>query len=497
LGKAAALYEDAPPDPRATIQALRALGYSTSSALADLIDNSVAALACKIDVRMHWAGSDDSWIAVVDDGEGMSEDSLRNAMRIGSWDPLEARAVNDLGRFGMGLKTASFSQSTELTVLTRRTAGGPEHVRTWDLEHVRQVGRWQLRRSAPPEAATVLRELDHRNRPGTIVLWRALDGVIEPGTSTSDDGARRAFTQLIASVEAHLAMTFSRLIGGRRGLVLQLNGRRIEPWDPFLADHPATQALPVERLSYRGERINVSAYVLPHRTKLSEQEYSRAAGPTGWNAQQGFYVYRAGRLITAGDWLNLPRLRRDDAGNLARIALEVPPALDHAWKLDITKSRVEPPAAIRDDLARIARATRTRAISAFRQRGGVVGGSKSRAQVTLWQQRRRAGQAVFKLNRRHPLIADLLASSERRADLSALLLMIEETIPVPLLPGTIADRSPFDGSPPSEVLEAAEHLYDRLLESGMNRRDASATVMTCEPFCLWPDLIPHLAERSR
>ncbi len=487
-------YEELPPDPVATIESLRALGYSPDSALADLIDNSIAAGAENVRVELHWGGATDSWCAVSDDGKGMSEEALRSAMRIGSGDPLEERAKGDLGRFGFGLKTASFSQCRELTVLSKTSRSAVAHTRCWDLDHVRKVGRWALRRSATPEAEMILQRLVP-DPQGTVVLWRRLDGLVEPGTNANDAEAHGRFLERVTQLDRHLAMTFERFLRRRANpLRLLVNGRAVKPWDPFLRTHQATQSLPPERLTLKGHTVLVAPYVLPHRSKLSDRAYEVASGPSGWNAQQGFYVYRADRMITAGDWLALG-FTRDDNHNLARIAIDVPVEMDLAWSLDVTKATVRAPAALRDDLKRIANGTRTRARRVLTHRGATVGGGRSRSVVPVWQQRRRHGDLVFKINRQHPLIVEVDgAVGEQRRLLRQLLDVIEETVPVPLLPSTKQSepKVAFDGAPPQEVAKLAGLLYESFLRQGLSRKQASERLLLCEPFNEYPELVHEI-----
>ncbi len=490
-------FEEAPPDPAATIESLRSLGYSPESAIADLIDNSIASGATAVDVKLHWAGGDDSWCAVIDNGSGMTEERLRTAMRIGSADPLADRGLGDLGRFGFGLKTASFSQCREVTVLSRTPRQARPHVRCWDLDHVREVGRWQLRRSAPPLADAILDKLAP-SRSGTVVLWRRLDELVEAETRLDDSEARKRFLERTARIERHLGMTFERFLRRRPQPVrIRLNGRTVPAWDPFLSGNQATQALAAEKLTFKGHTVVVSPYVLPHVSKLSERDHEDAGGPQGWNGQQGFYVYRADRLITAGDWLGLG-LTRDDNHNLARIAIDAPVELDLAWSLDVTKATVRPPHALRDDLKRIANETRRRARRVLSHRGSPVGDRGPRAVVPVWHQRRRHGELVFVVNRQHPLIADALAALGGQGKLlKELLHVIEDTVPVPALPTEKRPepRMTSEGNPPPEVVSFAGQLYETFLRQGLTRAQAADRLLTCQPFNEYPDIDRMLRAR--
>jgi hypothetical protein len=486
-------WEEVAPDPASTIESLRSLGYDTASALADLIDNSITADSTRIDVHFHWSGSD-SWCAVVDDGKGMNEPTLRQAMRFGSGDPVAVREAGDLGRYGMGLKTASISQCRELTVVSRTRKGRPAHARSWDIDHVREVGEWELRTKMPKGAAPILKRLDTGGR-GTLVLWRCLDELVEPGSSVDDESAKRLFHEQIARVEQHLSMVFERYLNREPSpLEIRLNGQRVKGWEPFLRSNPATQAIGEERLVIRGKTVVVRGFVLPHMSKLSEAEFKAAGGPAGWNAQQGFYVYRQDRLIVAGDWLGLG-FTRDDGHNLARISVDVPTALDREWFLDVTKGTVRAPSALRNDLRRIAKITRARASAVIHHRGADVGPRKRKSIVPVWRQRRRHGELVFGINRDHPVIADLLGRpADEARELNAVLDLIEETIPIPALPMKAAevDRQRFDGKPPEAVIALAVRLYEADLARGLSRREAAVRVATCEPFDEYPDPIGEI-----
>lgn len=216
------------------IESMRAYGYTLSTAIADLIDNSIAAEADNVWVHLHWAGAD-SWISVSDDGQGMDEVALRNAMRLGSQSPLAKRDPDDLGRFGLGLKTASLSQCRRLSVRSKmdRQAGW---VRRWDLDYLAlpDTSGWRLLMTCAPGSEDRLK-LRAEAPTGTVVLWEALDRIV--GDAGKDDPkVHDHFLRLAEELEQHLAMVFHRYLAGPgRRLRIHLNERPVEPWDPFLA----------------------------------------------------------------------------------------------------------------------------------------------------------------------------------------------------------------------------------------------------------------------
>ncbi|WP_420886121.1 ATP-binding protein [Candidatus Contendibacter odensensis] len=266
----------APPKASAMLEALRGLGYSTATALADVIDNSIAARAATVHLHFVWAESA-SAIHILDDGVGMDASGLDRAMRLGERNPLDTRAADDLGRFGLGLKTASLSQCRRLTVASRR--GGQTHCLRWDLDEIarRSDDGWYLLEEAAEGSVEYLRILDEQPQ-GTLVLWEILDRIITQGFSEQN------FLDLMDRVEQHLSMVFHRYLeGSRPRLRILINDRPIRPWDPFLIDHPATWSSPVQRYRSAAALIEVQGHVLPHligwSQELTNQPAGRKAGP--------------------------------------------------------------------------------------------------------------------------------------------------------------------------------------------------------------------------
>jgi len=193
-------YEDLPPRAHAMVASMRAIGYDLATAIADLIDNSIFAGANNIWIKYHWEGSG-SWIYILDDGHGMSEEKLKEAMRLGSQSPLDERDPKDLGRFGLGLKTASFSQCRVTTVYTK-TPEGVTSIRCWDLDHIEETQRWELDTIPPENTESILSNLDRLSH-GTMVLWQKVDRVVEMDDLDDEEGMRRG----------HFTINFSRCKG--------------------------------------------------------------------------------------------------------------------------------------------------------------------------------------------------------------------------------------------------------------------------------------------
>ena len=483
-------HEIVRPDAASLIESMRAFGYSTPAAVADLVDNSISAGARNVWIDFHWAGTD-THVAVLDDGTGMTELELGEAMRLGSSDPREARDADDLGRFGLGLKTASLSQCRTLTVASRRA--GDLSLRRWDLDYVRSTREWTLLTEVDDESSKLLERLDGLDS-GTMVLWQRPDRLVGDD-ALEDRSARDRFLSTVREVEEHLAMTFQRFMSGRSGVALWINDRRVESWDPFLEDDSATQRLPEETIILRGDRVQVAGYVLPHHSKLSADEHRRAAGPQGWNAHQGFYIYRAGRLLVPGEWLGL--FKKEEHSKLARIRIDLPNTMDADWQIDVRKATARPPGALRADLKRIAEVTRQRATAIYRHRGKAIARRSTKEHVFVWRQNLHRGKVVYELNRDHPIVRDLL---RREPDAESVLRLVEETVPAPLIALDASQRpdqqsTPFEVAANGELVRMAGDVYSLLRDFGQGHDDAVRQLATMEPFDRFPEVLAELDER--
>ncbi|CAG9273433.1 Histidine kinase-, DNA gyrase B-, and HSP90-like ATPase [Paraburkholderia unamae] len=488
----------APPRAGAMIESLRGLGYSTASALADIIDNSISACARSVELIFGWEG-ESSYIAILDDGTGMNDEQLETAMRLGERNPLDTRDSADLGRFGLGLKTASFSQCRRLTVASRREQ--EVSCLRWDLDVLKNSAGdgWILLEGPAPETEKLLGPLSERDR-GTIVIWDKLDRIVTTGFGEQD------FLNLMDTVERHLAMVFHRYVEGPRPkLTLRINGRAIRAWDPFLSSHPATWASPATTFQSEGGCVTVQAFVLPHKDRLSDSEHKTAGGPDGWTAQQGFYVYRNERLLVAGSWLGLGRGRswpKEEAHRLARIQLDISNTADTEWKIDIRKSTARPPVGSRERLTRLAEDARERARRVFAHRGrtGRTGAAGPVRQA--WRAEHFSGGMRYRLDEEHPAIASLLEDGGELAErVRAMLRVIEETVPVQRiwLDTTEARETPrtgFEGGSPEEVHSVLNVLYRNLVtRKGILPERAREQLLATEPFNNYPQLVLGLPDQ--
>lgn len=485
-------FEVVEPHAAVLAESLRAFGYSLEAALADLIDNSISAEATRIAVVLKW-NDGQPLIAVADNGKGMTTAQLREAMRPGSQSPLDTRSPSDLGRFGLGLKTASFSQCRRLVVLSA-TENMPEPTaRVWDLDHISSTGQWQLGTAADP-ADRSLWAATASSPSGTLVIWRKPDRFLDDRANSLGSRGEKHFFAAADRVVRHLQMTFHRIITGSKPLVITVNGRQLTPWDPFLESHETTQIVADEYVRYRGERIRVKIYVLPHPNHLTEDQRERAAGPRGWASQQGFYIYRNRRMIVSGSWLGM-RLGRDDQTRLARIRVDLPNSMDQDWQIDVRKSVARAPAAIAPDLDRLARVARERSARAFHHRSIVLDRKPPGDVAPVWEQHLRDGQVTYRVNQAHPAIEALLGVGGR--EVRILLRLLQETVPVPSILQDHTDGhsaiAPKHGDDDSLRLDLSD-LVRIMASNSLDWVAITRRLSAMEPFCNYPELIAEVVD---
>ena len=333
------------PKPSSLIESIRSIGYSLSTALADIVDNSIVAKAKTIKILSN-VDAQDLKVAILDDGTGMSEEDLLEAMRLGSRSPLEERGPRDLGRFGLGLKTASFSQCRILTVVTR--AKGKTACARWNLDNIFGRDKWEIQL---PDDLDNIEWADRLTSDGTLVLWERLNLNAGGGVPTTHV---EEFVRQLDEARRHLELVFHRFLAGdsrNRRVRIEMNNLPLEPFDPFHSLHPATIAGPEEVIRVEKQKVIVQAFTLPHRSKVTLADWEHYARPEGYVKSQGFYVYRERRLIIDGQWFGL--MRQKELTKLARVRIDMPNSLDEAWKIDVKKASAQLPPAVRDRLRRL------------------------------------------------------------------------------------------------------------------------------------------------
>ncbi|WP_192385775.1 ATP-binding protein [Mesorhizobium silamurunense] len=416
-----------PPSASSLTASLRDLGYSLETAVADLIDNSISADATEIHLFCDMSRSTPV-LVIADNGRGMREAEVIAAMRHGAIDPRKKRGPKDLGRFGLGLKTASFSQCRRLTVVS--SVNGERAGAEWNLAQVEEDDDWFVSILEPAEIAAQP-FLEALGDTGTLVIWRDLDRLFEDETGQKRD---EIVNEKLAVVERHLSLVFHRFLAGevkgRRKLTIRINGHPITPFDPFCRKNAATQVLPEETVWVDDVAVSMQPYILPHHSRLSASEYDYYQDRSDFISNQGAYIYRNGRLMAWGDWFRL--VPKGEATKLARVQIDFPNSLDEAWTIDIKKSRARPPQVVRERLRQIIAKITARSVTVHRGRGQRL---FQENQAPLWERYADHGGIRFAINEQHPLIISLIAklSPEDAVSLSVLLDSIAAALPVEMI----------------------------------------------------------------
>lgn len=389
-----------PPYAPTLIESTRAIGYSLEAAVADIIDNSIAANADKIDI--FFFPVDGEYIAFLDNGDGMDKSEIDVAMQYGSKSPLEIRRLQDLGRFGLGLKTASLSQCRVLTVISKRE--NTYCARRWDVDYVSQTSDWSLLILEENELESCPHFIDLKQlHKGTLVVWQKLDRL-----KAGEPDFEQALSQKMALVKEHASLVFHRYLSGEdnlKKLQINLNKQKVEPTDPFLTTK-SNQAMDDEVIMLHGEKMVVRPYILPHASKMTAEELAKLGGKEGLRRKQGFYVYRNKRLLIGGTWFKM--MRQSELSKLVRIRVDIPNSLDDLWTLDIKKSSAVPPAEVRMNLKAVIEKMALKSKRTWTVRGKR---ENDESQMHLWERlRTRNGGYIYDINKEHPLVTHLYSA---------------------------------------------------------------------------------------
>lgn len=482
------------PEAKLLLASLRSVGYNEETAIADIIDNCISAQAHEIKIQFDW---EKKRIVISDDGFGMNEKDLIENMRIGSSDPSKIRGKDDLGRFGMGMKTAAFSLGKKLTVITKSDSVVSNA--SWDLDLIPEIG-WNLIIRDESEIFEFLAQMGER---GTIVVIESLDRVID---IDDEKKAKNKFYRIASKTEKHLALTFHRFIE-EDDLVLELNGNQIKAWNPFILENSATQELPEESIfSDDGyAEVIIQPYVLPHKTKFaSDDDYQAAGGPKGWNYHQGIYVYRNRRLIICGTWFDY--IKKEPAYNLARIKIDITSASDEDWKIDIKKSTASLPSYVREAVEREIELCTETSARVYNSRGSY---SKSNVSIPnldyVWEQRKKNGRYSFHINRKHSLLNEVKKQldDQGKSILSAYLALIENF--APFMQSGVADslqNGKVSAEPDKTSLEyrvQIKELTDMIsifLSQGFTKEETQSTLLDMPNYRHLREDIAKLVEEA-
>ena len=472
---------DATPHAAALIEGLRDIGYSLETAISDIIDNSITAGAHRIEIVTE-TYSDEPYIAIIDDGLGMTEDELVAAMRPGSRNPLATRDEPDLGRFGLGLKSASFSQCRRLTVVSRRS--GQTSAAIWDLDDVAERNEWAVQL---PDHFDLIPGIEKLGQQGTLVLWQKLDRLTG---GYSHNAAKRAevINQRIAETERHLRLVFHRFMEDAKPLRILLNGRLLRPLDPFARKNPATISDPEEKLTLIRGDVEIQSFTLPHHKQMSKADWEDIGGPEGHLKSQGFYLYRGKRLILHGTWFGL--CRQSELTKLSRVRIDIPNSMDADWKIDVKKSSAQLPPVVRDRLKKVIERILAGSKRTYSKRGQKL---VDHERLPMWHRIQADGQIRYRPNIEHPAFADFAESlpPDLRRGFFNCIALVGASLPIETLHADMAGTAEQivpDRVDEDTLAQAVQATLSVLLGARKDIKEIKALMKDVDPFrSAWED----------
>lgn len=334
---------DMSPEPKSHIKTLMRIGYDFNSAIADIIDNSITAKAKKIYINCP-PEADNPFLSIVDNGIGMGPEELIQNMRIGCKDPNQKREAGDLGRFGSGMKTASFSHARRLTVISRKK-GKKIAAACWDIDEIEDKNAWCLRELNEKD----IQDLDHIDKElikgvGTQLIWEKIKKFEE----TDHNNSKNAIETSMVDLNKYLALHFHKFLQGSNKINIYVQKLKVEPVDPFLTTKKGYSEGPTDETFVKGGKLQITSHTLPHHSNLTQSEIDNIGGMEEIYKGQGLYIYRENRLMIAGGWMGLSRTYQ--LGKLARIEINIPSGLDDEWSTDVKKSSLQLPQKIKNRL---------------------------------------------------------------------------------------------------------------------------------------------------
>lgn len=406
------------PPASSLIQSMRDIGYTLNTAVADIIDNSITANATMIDI-VYTNNNGIPSLMIIDNGQGMSKDELLDALRFAYISSTAQRHEKDLGRFGLGLKMATFSQARKLTVITSK-----DTVITcaqWDLDYIIKSQKWLLQVVDLGDIAVEECILEKIESNGTIVLWENIDRF-------GDNNDTKQLDSYMSELRDHIGLVFHRYLdkSNSKPLTINLNNVPILAFDPYLSNNPYTSHHPIEKIKIGDSIVSIQTHILPHHKRLKKEEEDFLQRKSDLLNNQGFYVYRNNRLMVWGDWFKL--LKKSESTKQARIEINFDNTLDAEWHIDIKKSKVTPPPVVKNRLVEI---INTIADSSKRVYGARVNKSLL-AKDYSWQRNLVDGKIIYSINPDFSLLKNFkeVLDENQRKQFDVLMDIISNTLPI-------------------------------------------------------------------
>jgi len=481
--------EDFSPEATNLLESKRSLGYSVEEAVADLVDNSIGAKAENISFYFIWNDGNPKFI-LLDDGHGMSNDNLEftNSFRLATKNPLTQREYPDLGRFGLGMKTATLSQCRELIVISKRS-DCEINIRSLDLDFIKDLNNsWKLKYVNKVDCLG-FDDIIINKGFGTAIIWNKWD------RAPKDE---KHFNELIDKVSNYLSVIFHRFL--EKGLNIYASSIPIIPCGPIPSGDGA-MIHSIKKLE-ENDKVVQTAYLLQHPSKWKEDYESTFAFNSfrlfeGFERQQGIYIYRCDRLLNPmGGWLGI--LKRGNSAKLARVTIDYPNNSDTLWNLDITKTNATIPYEFKKEIEEFVIKTKNASNNKItRGKRKVRESLSSYTDSLIWREEknRLVNSIKYKVNIDHELFKTLIEKNKiDRKVLSTILSIVSETLPISKIinnnekDSNIHDRSEFKNELNKEELQIAKYLFHEYLKVS-TRFQAISKILSIEPFCFFEEQI--------
>ena len=472
---------------------MRSMGYTFESAIADVIDNSISANCSVVKVLFPTNPLQKSCVGILDNGEGMDDKALFEAMRYGSAANEDTRSENDLGRFGLGMKSASLSQCKVLTVVSLKDTHLSAY--TWDYNYIRDKKEWVVKKHNQDEIESFpyIDQLLEFSK-GTLVLWKDFDVL----SKSSDGQVYETLNNLKDVVGDYIALIYHRYLSlpTKNKLTMFVNKQKIKAQDPFLESNPKTTTKKERTIAINDtfgieRQIKIKPFILPFATDLSEKDKKLIGGIENLRSKQGFYIYRNNRLIIWGTWFGMKP--RAELTKNARIRVDIPNTLDDIWSIDIKKQSATIPKRIQNQLKNTV--TDALEISVRKQ---THRGRKNKVDDKIdyiWDRMEGRNQNYYyQINRESKLYQFVKEkiSEEDFGYFEMFIGEIEKNIPI--------QQMYIDKSNEAIEVEEADNRFDDVYQLGVtlienirkvsdkNVREIVEDVMKSEPFCNYSDI---------
>lgn len=447
------------------IGVLGSSGYTLETALADIVDNSIAAKANEIRLRFNVKNLDDDTVMIMDNGCGMSLETMKKAAILAHIGKDEKRDVEDLGRYSLGLKSASMSFCDRLYIVSKEKNKEANTV-ILDFGEIIKNHLWNAYEASVPEYENLIDE------SGTIIVWKKLKIV------NKNQFDRRLLNEKIASVELHFSHIFSDYLKNNY-LKIFIEKNEVTPWDPFMLCLDNTKIVSKDVLMFKDKKILITVYILPVASSLTETLQKTMIG-RGLGEQQGFYIYRNGRIISEGGWLNLPGLTIDNKSQYARIRVDIPTTLDDEFKVNFMKNSVEIPEELKTQFIKIAKIAKRESLHnyAYMKDPTLKKRKKKKDAIPVWSVTNTDAGIYLNINENHPIIMEITKDLTIR-NRKKLFSLLSKNIPVDRVQSNDFNNK---GYTEQEIKQLLQETFDSLKGEGLTLEEIKQKMSNMEPF---------------